>query len=98
MVGILRIIVIGKTRDKHGREMPEYQLTYAAENGDTYSRTFAGDEELTTFLRTDVAVDEDTIARALSEAKQHGHATIPDVDLSEEELTPMGMVQVPSDI
>ena len=97
MPGILHIIRLGQTRDKYDRLIADYQITYNVPSGNAFYRTVRGDEELDEFLRHSAVVPTGERERAVGALREHGSATIPNVDIPLEETAPLGMVQDPSD-
>jgi hypothetical protein len=75
----------------------DYQLTYDVESGNSFSRTFSGDEPLDQFLRHSAVVPEGEVERAFDELGKHGRTTIPNVDIPLKETGPLGLTQEPSD-
>jgi hypothetical protein len=95
--GILHIIRLGQMRDKYDRLVADYQLTYSASSGNSFSRIVQGDEALDTFLRHHAVVPTGERERALAALHQRGNATVTDVDISLKETTSLGMIQDSSD-
>lgn len=95
--GILHIIRLGQTRDKYDRLVADYQLTYNASSGNSFSRIVQGDEALDAFLRHHAVVPTDERERALAALYQYGNATVTGADIPVKETAPLGMMQDSSD-
>ncbi|HLK34363.1 MAG TPA: hypothetical protein VKT29_14815 [Terriglobales bacterium] len=97
MPGILHIIRLGRTRDKYDRLIADYQITYNVPSGNSFYRTFRGEEALEDFLQHHAVVPTGERERALAALRDHGNATITGVDIPLKEAAPLGMVQDSSD-
>ena len=72
-----------------------YQFTFSA-GGNAYSKVF-DEKHLLQFLAEGLALRADVCDTAMDQLRALGNATIPDVELSENDAAAMGMEEVGAD-
>ena len=93
--GFARILKIGEVNDSAGVRVPQYQFIYNV-GGNNFSRSY--DEiSLIEMLTEEVGLRSDILDQALTDLRRDGHATIADVEISENNAAAMGLQEVGSD-
>jgi hypothetical protein len=94
-IGYARILKVGEMEDSAGIRVPQYQFIYN-DGGNTYSRTL-DEMSLIELLTKELALRPNIADAALKEVRREGRATIPDVEISENEAAAIGLQEVGSD-
>jgi hypothetical protein len=96
MESYAHIVAVGVADGTYGRKLHEYQITLVA-GGASWARSLEGDGELITFLESSLALRKDIVDAALRKLGETGHATIPGVEMPENEAPALGLVKTPID-
>ena len=97
-IGFGRIIKLNDMHpvgDSAGLRAPRYQFIFNM-GGNSFSKV-VDEVELLDLLTEDVGLREEVVIQAIKAARDEGHATIPDLDLTENAAGAMGMQEVGSD-
>ena len=96
MESYANIVAVGVADGTYDRRIPEYQITLIA-GGASWARSLEGDGELVTFLESSLALRKDIVDAAVRKLRETGHATIPGVEMPENEAPALGLVKTPID-
>ena len=96
MTGYLHIFRSDVATGTYVRPVPEFQLTYTS-GRHSWARTF-DEDGLEEFLLSELALAPESTAEIMQRIRTDGNATIPDVSVSEEEMSAMKLLEMPSDM
>ena len=94
-LGYAHLFTLPNKTDSGGVSLPLHQFTFNT-GGNAYSRIF-NEPELVEFLGAELGVVPDVLNAAMDDLHNKGNATIPNLELSENEAAANGLEEVGAD-
>ena len=93
--GYAHIFVLPRSTDSQGLRVPLYQFTFNA-GGNAYSKVL-DEAHLLEFMSEDIGLREDIRNTAMDQLRALGSATIPNMEITENDAAALGMEEVGAD-